>query len=1043
MRKKYLSALLFGALLVASAGTFTSCKDYDDEINNLQEQIDGKASVEELQKQISTLQSDIAAAKAEAEAAKALAEEAKAKAEEALNNAGQGEEGLSKEEIQAMIDKANADIQKEIEKLAKTEEVDAKLAALKEELSASFLTEEDLEQIKTDISTLSKEIESIVGKVLNSLVYQPSLYVNGIEATEYPWMQYDQLKSTTATSTVYTDNEGVSCTVTSPESEWNFINNVTKEFDPEIYVDYHVNPSKAEIAKENLSLISSDAEVVNTRASQALPKIGEGDIKYENGILSVPVVAKGSLIKGNHTAGETSDLTKASIFALQANVKTSAGEDRVVTSDYASLYSSVITPQAIAYSVEDYNGFDINAVSCPATHDELYPTVGDALANEPTLRVAYDDTKGIDLKTLVEIHYNHTSLTSSNGTHKVWKAGDEKQYGLKYEFALIQYNAGTNATSDSKYCELKDGVLVPRIVDADGNTTSQQGLSSVGRHPLVRVTVVDGEGKIVLHSYIKVEIVRDVEVITTDVFDKGNIEFGCDDCIKKLEWSEVSALLIEKAGMSKEEFEQLYMVDANSGVVKQFKEVSPNKYQECTSASDIYGTVVEIPDANPGTTNPVLKWTIPMADQQRIYELAGNTKTIYVRYILRTSNPSGTELLGAIYMPIKVTTIKPEGKVVTKIDEYWYNNSKNTRLNVNYPADGGNTLNFTVDLNQVWVGNLPKFGPTSGFASYTDAILQNQNGANGGYKYYFADTKDYEVTDLDGNVYEIFAGQRGIEVTKAQGLNGNMYDVNKDNEKNYALSTASGVYMNTSLYARSTSGVVTEIAIINQSTGEITYLNNTVSKKLLNAYPHNAAELYAQIGICAYSPCDIALALEGSNYPAYFLRPISMNDNGTGEFIDAQANGSTINIAEVFNFVDWRDQEFRNGTDYKNVWLYAYYNVKQVDVKISDITTTLNGGTLGTTKLSDVTNKIKISQLDAAGNVSTTPVTMNLSAFNRESAGTSATWNAIVAAMGKIKYENNGNNVQDFKLQIPIEFTYDWGTIKSSVTVNVKSTMGN
>ena len=39
VRKKYLSALLFGALLFASAGTFTSCKDYDDDINNLQEQI--------------------------------------------------------------------------------------------------------------------------------------------------------------------------------------------------------------------------------------------------------------------------------------------------------------------------------------------------------------------------------------------------------------------------------------------------------------------------------------------------------------------------------------------------------------------------------------------------------------------------------------------------------------------------------------------------------------------------------------------------------------------------------------------------------------------------------------------------------------------------------------------------------------------------------------------------------------------------------------------------------------------------------------------
>ena len=53
MRKKYLSALLFGALLFASAGTFTSCKDYDDDINNLQTQInDVKAAVTELQAKV-------------------------------------------------------------------------------------------------------------------------------------------------------------------------------------------------------------------------------------------------------------------------------------------------------------------------------------------------------------------------------------------------------------------------------------------------------------------------------------------------------------------------------------------------------------------------------------------------------------------------------------------------------------------------------------------------------------------------------------------------------------------------------------------------------------------------------------------------------------------------------------------------------------------------------------------------------------------------------------------------------------------------------
>ena len=51
MRKKYLSALLFGALLFASAGTFTSCKDYDDDISNLQQQItSNKDAIAALQK---------------------------------------------------------------------------------------------------------------------------------------------------------------------------------------------------------------------------------------------------------------------------------------------------------------------------------------------------------------------------------------------------------------------------------------------------------------------------------------------------------------------------------------------------------------------------------------------------------------------------------------------------------------------------------------------------------------------------------------------------------------------------------------------------------------------------------------------------------------------------------------------------------------------------------------------------------------------------------------------------------------------------------
>ena len=83
-----------------------------------------------------------------------------------------------------------------------------------------------------------------------------------------------------------------------------------------------------------------------------------------------------------------------------------------------------------------------------------------------------------------------------------------------------------------------------------------------------------------------------------------------------------------------------------------------------------------------------------------------------------------------------------------------------------------------------------------------------------------------------------------------------------------------------------------------------------------------------------------------------------------------------------------------------------------------------------------------MTQTDRDGN-KVTSATLNLSSYNTEASGTQATYDAIVAAMGKIKYVNNGNNVQTFELRIPVEFTYTWGTVKTTVDCTVKSTMGN
>ena len=65
MKRKYLSALLMGTLTVASMSTFTSCKDYDDDISNLQGQIDKLASADQLAQKVSELQALISANKSD------------------------------------------------------------------------------------------------------------------------------------------------------------------------------------------------------------------------------------------------------------------------------------------------------------------------------------------------------------------------------------------------------------------------------------------------------------------------------------------------------------------------------------------------------------------------------------------------------------------------------------------------------------------------------------------------------------------------------------------------------------------------------------------------------------------------------------------------------------------------------------------------------------------------------------------------------------------------------------------------------------------
>ena len=168
MNKKFYGTLLLGTLLLGS--TIVSCKDYDDDIDNLQDQITQLATKADLESKVSALESSLSAAKASAESAVKTATQALADAKAAADKANSASDAAGA--AQDAADKAAAAVKAAEEALAAAEK---KVAAIEEQLAAvetlkadlQAYTEAEIEKLKTqiasDIEDLKAEVQGLVG----------------------------------------------------------------------------------------------------------------------------------------------------------------------------------------------------------------------------------------------------------------------------------------------------------------------------------------------------------------------------------------------------------------------------------------------------------------------------------------------------------------------------------------------------------------------------------------------------------------------------------------------------------------------------------------------------------------------------------------------------------------------------------------------------------------------------------------------------------------------------------------------------------------
>ena len=833
---------------------------------------------------------------------------------------------------------------------------------------------------------------------LRSLVFKPDFYYQGIEAMDAATFRFNALDVNEKVN-ANDDFSGDAPTITTTQVSMT----------PALVANYYLNPSSASLDNiADLKFISEN--LAYTRAASTITaKIFDRSVA--NGILSVKANLQGDIKSIDPEEMVT-------VLALQARLNEKAGQaDTTITSDYAAVKASYYTE--IDLSVP--KGAEGVVLSNPAKPGHWYTTAAEAIAAEPALQIAYNNENGLDLSKYIQADY-----TNDKGNHIAW-AKPVKEYGFKYTYQLIGYAKGNNQTSQSAHAALnpKNNAVVRAQMPADGKAQAwgaAQSKATIGREPLVRVCLVDtvsAGNPIAAVAYVKLEIVEPGQIAPDDAitpvsfpFSKGyTVSCSTDAQVFQLTWSQIEERILAELDMSKETFEDNYslrMANEAQGIAQQIAVAADGK--TITNAPVNYGVVTKLPDPSLPQGTEVVKWTISANDVYNYF--TGSTKPTNMSVVVVYDGKQGTRYQGThVTITLSWTPsplhVDPNATVddASKIANLWYSYNSATSA-----SNGGlkqeNHLNVAVPNNNL----------TAAACTFVNNLL-----------YPFVGNQHVGLTGLDTQVYTDYKttkdGFAFVEVANApkevKGMSG----------ATYVLAPQNG-----NLVAYLKGGSIAGASVVAEISGNnVTFQQNDVALDILNfagAQELGYGEtLSATINVTATNGCDKPIRLSNNSYNVRFLRPISVTSKEAPKLVDGRDNGSSLEIATCIGFIDWRNIAFTTANQY-----LSYYGVEGVyvgtlnsttgkveivaDNDISKVVTTdLNGGSLDKQLLWQVLPDIKLTYTPASS--------------------------ITLTSMGVINYKNAGNVLgHSFKIRVPFVVKYKWGYVKLNFDITVDPTIG-
>ena len=684
MKRKYFIALLMGALTVASVSTMTSCKDYDDDINNLQGQIDA------LSKTLSELQTKIndgsILKSVESDGNGGIKVTVTKNGTDTSYNIKQGEQGAAGKDADVWKIGEDGywyknDTKTEYKALGtkgETGETGATGAAGKDgkyyvpnpETGTFWVygdgdkaaydskivytaTNEDVITAVWDNDNLTltnvagapgKKVVVSLSSALKSLVFDPDFYYAGIEAFDFATYKY---KPATVKA-VDADGDYSKDAPTVADDAFTYA--------PDLAATYFLNPSNAKMSNDaaKYSFIAYNKDYVSRAAADygSTFKVESADLTTK-GKVTVHAKYNGNAIKN------LADNNQVTVLALQYT-----SGDSVVTSDFAAIKAST-------YSKLVLNNPTLQHVDAIPSH--LYQTAMDAINNKAQIHVAWN-SKGIDLR-----EYVNTDRTYDKDEHPTCKAWDKnaaeglvEKSGFKYSFELVGY--------------------IKVVIDK---------------------TVAENKAE-------EVDLVTVNKPYTIACGD-NNIE------LQKVTWAQVEEQLYAKLNMSKEAFEDAYELDGGTADAKQFEKATTDA--EALAADKKIGTVSQTTDDVEGKQTEVIAWSIKNQAAYAAFKAGKTTLSTYVRYALKADKTAANK-----YVYVKLTwtpsaiNLKPSTTFgnENKIKSYWYA-ANSAVAGTGYDDVHGNVEvvgtkdandEYVFDLKNALVGNKLSVNPLT--APYAD-----------------------------------------------------------------------------------------------------------------------------------------------------------------------------------------------------------------------------------------------------------------------------------------------------------------------------------